>query len=317
MNRFLKKCLIFFGFLVAMAYLCDWIITRALRRSHVGEFGIWTDIFSGNLQADVAIYGSSRAWVHINPQIIEDSLQCKAYNFGIDGHNFLMQYMRHRLYFQYNTYRPKIIVLSMEMSSLGKRQDLFGYEQFLPYLNEPLIWNACQQYNHPLTEADRYLPMTRYFGEQETLGIALRRLMGREQADRIKGFQGQEIYGEEEYNHRKTKYRNWYEQAIDVLTMDDLEQFLKDMQGMGIRVAMVFSPEQLEDHQVLNRAEMMAVFDELAKKNGAKLYDLAGDTAFADRSWFYDPLHLNAKGAEKFTKERVLPILRAEGMGSY
>ncbi|MBE2208298.1 MAG: hypothetical protein IAE84_11975, partial [Saprospiraceae bacterium] len=71
-----------------------------------GEFEVWNDIYNSNVNCDIAIYGSSRAWVHIDPKILSHILQLNVYNFGIDGHNFWLQYLRHIEFLKYNP-KPK------------------------------------------------------------------------------------------------------------------------------------------------------------------------------------------------------------------
>ena len=84
----------------------------------------------------MAIYGSSRAWLHIDPEIIEDSLDLTSYNFGIDGHNFRLQYLRHLEYLRKNN-KPHIILHSIDIFTLQYEHDLFHMEQFLPFM----LWN--------------------------------------------------------------------------------------------------------------------------------------------------------------------------------
>ena len=147
-------------------FIADYFISNNHKKNHKypGEIEVWNDIYAGNINSEIAIYGSSRAWVHIDPSILEDSLNLKAYNFGIDGHNFWLQYLRHKEYLKYNN-APKIILLSVDVFSLQKRKDLYELNQFLPFM----LWNKniikfTSSYNG-FTYKDYYFPLLRYKGK--------------------------------------------------------------------------------------------------------------------------------------------------------
>ena len=98
MNRFLRIIIPIGLVALISAYPLHRFISYLLRKSNEfpSEFEVMNDIYEGKAAAEIAIYGSSRAWVHIDPQVIEDTLGMSSYNFGNDGHNFPMQYLRHK-----------------------------------------------------------------------------------------------------------------------------------------------------------------------------------------------------------------------------
>ena len=53
-------------------YVTDVVISSVLKGAsgRAGEMEVWNDIYYNNIDADLAIYGSSRAWVQINPEIL-------------------------------------------------------------------------------------------------------------------------------------------------------------------------------------------------------------------------------------------------------
>jgi hypothetical protein len=50
---------------------------------------------------------------------------------------FDMQWTRFKLYLEHNK-APKYIVHNVDLYGFAKRKNLVDYQQFLPYLNEPL-----------------------------------------------------------------------------------------------------------------------------------------------------------------------------------
>ncbi len=48
------------------------------------------------------------------PKIVSDCLNVKVYNFGFDGHNFGLQYLRPLGFGKYNK-KPKTIIMAVDM----------------------------------------------------------------------------------------------------------------------------------------------------------------------------------------------------------
>ena len=136
MKKFIKNLVLFIAPIIILAFPLDYYISKKLADSNSFAYGhsyIWKDIYNGNLNADILIYGSSRASTQINPQLFGDKLGESCYNLGLEGHNFWLSEFRHQEILKHNK-KPKHIILSLDTFSLEKRPDLFNYEQFLPYM---------------------------------------------------------------------------------------------------------------------------------------------------------------------------------------
>lgn len=90
MKKILENLRIFLLPIIVLAYPLYWFLSKTLEKSHmqIDDIAIIKTIKEGSIDAEIYVYGSSRAWVHFNSYIMEDSLNRKIYNFGIDGHNF-------------------------------------------------------------------------------------------------------------------------------------------------------------------------------------------------------------------------------------
>src|ERR1700761_3042758 len=78
MKKFIFQFLIFLAPFFLIAPFADIFLSRELKKSHVyadSEYPTWNDILYGKVNAEIIINGSSRAWVQINPTMIEDSLK--------------------------------------------------------------------------------------------------------------------------------------------------------------------------------------------------------------------------------------------------
>ena len=202
MKKFVLKVLYFVLPLIIIATPLDIAISYFLSQSShcQGEFEVWNDIYNSTAKCDIAIYGSSRAWVHIDPKIISDSLYHTAYNFGVDGHNFWVQYLRHLEFLKCNQ-KPKIIILSVDIFSLQKRIDLYNSDQFLPYMlwNNNIIKSTSSYVGYD--KFDYYIPFVRYIGNHQALEISKKIFINgaSEKPYRNNGFLGMDLEWNEDF----------------------------------------------------------------------------------------------------------------------
>ena len=111
-----------------LGYFFDVSISKNLKNSNrfaEKEYPTWNAIYEGKVNSDLLIFGSSRAWIHIDPTMISDSLGISSYNLGIDGHNFWLQNLRYRELLKYNK-MPKFIICSLDYFTLKKNKELYN-----------------------------------------------------------------------------------------------------------------------------------------------------------------------------------------------
>lgn len=282
------------------------MISNNLKNSNAyyGEFEIWNDIYNHNIYTDLAIYGSSRAWVGINPKILEDSLNLSIYNFGMDGHNFGLQYLRHKEYLKHNP-PPKFILLAVEFSSLQKRKDLYLYEQFLPYM----LWNQnikhfTKSYNG-FNTLDYHIPLIRYFGKPSVLKKAYEQIVQNSTHTqyRTNGYKGIDKTWSNDLEDAKHKM-NTFEIKTDNSTTVLFETFLKECHDNAIKVILVYTPEYIEGQKFIkNRQELVNTFVNYAIDYNITLLDYSKDSICFDKKNFYNATHLNDVGAKLFSKK--------------
>lgn len=289
-----------------LALPLDYGISYLLKHSnkHPGEFEVMNDIYNSKANCDIAIYGSSRAWVHIDPNIISDSLNLTAYNFGIDGHNFWLQYLRHLDLLKYNQ-KPKTIILSFDVFSLQKRVDLYQLDQFLPYM----LWNKnIENFTSSyvgFNKSDYHIPLIRYAGKAQALNTSVKILITGKGNKRLrnKGFLGNDRKWNKDFKLANSKH-NSYEIEFDPKSIELFETFIQECKNMDIDLVLVYTPEYIEGQTfVSNRMEMFKIFKDFSKKYDLTLYDYSNDDICLDRNLFYNASHLNKLGAEIFSKK--------------
>lgn len=265
-----------------------------------GELEVWDDIYSGTIVADLAIYGSSRAWVHFNSSILETELNKHVYNFGIDGHNFKLQYARHLEYLK-NNQEPKTIIISVDITTLEPDNELYQIEQFLPYL----LWNSnLIKYTSSLDgfkTVDYYIPLIRYAGKYEALKIFFNYLTHPQAQERYRyhGYRGlNRQWGPSQYGIPIAPRTPILDNDLRPL----MENFIIDAQIRGIEIILVYAPEYISfQTAVINRDEFVNYYKFLAKKYSLKFLDYSNDPISSNPNLFYNHLHLNQNGADIFT----------------
>ncbi|WP_139958144.1 hypothetical protein [Flavicella sediminum] len=303
MKKFITKIIFLALPIIVLMFVADYYITQKTKNNHEGpgEIEVWNDIYNGNITADIAIYGSSRAWVHINSSILENYLATKVYNFGMDGHNFWLQYLRHQEYLEHNK-PPKIIVLSVDVFSLKKRKDLFRSRQFIPFM----FWNSAiekftSSYNGFGFE-DYYFPLFRYYGSTSGASSLLKPA-SYIKPYRNKGYRGHELQWNHDLAKAKLSDENRYI-AIDSSSVSLFEKFLIECKSKKIKTLFVYTPEYIEGQDFIkNRKEIFEIYMRFSEKYKIPFLDYSNDDLSHDKTFFYNASHLNKKGSDLFSKK--------------
>ncbi len=244
---------------------------------------------------------------HIDPSIIKDSLNLVAYNFGMSGHNFWLQYLRHEEFLKYNK-QPKFIILSVDIFSLQKRKDLFESNQFLPFMlwNENMIKYTSSYLG--FTKADYYFPLVRYSGNIRKLQNVLKLNKMDSIRYRHNGYNGVERDWNKDLSKAKLKISQ-YRVSIDSSSVNLFNQFLLETKEKNIKVVLVYTPEYVDGQKfVKNRNEIINIYKDFSKKYNLLFFDYSNDDISAQKELFYNSLHLNKKGAEIFTRKLCLGL---------
>jgi len=312
MKKFLKHLLFFLLPMVLSSYFIDIFISSNLRKSSFcayGEYHTWNAIIDGKINADIVIYGSSRASVNINPSMIRDSLHIPAYNLGIDGHNFWLQYLRHSMLLEKNP-KPKLIIYSLDMFTLEKRKELYNYDQFLPYmLWNSEIRNATISYKG-FSLFDYEIPLLRYFGKRSVIDTAINliNMQQNNNTGRILGYQGQDRSWNSDLDNAKKEIQ-FYEAKLNSASINLFERFLIECKKNSIKIIFLYTPEYIEGQKfVKNRSEIIGLYIKFSKKYDIPFYDYSNDSMSFNKKYFYNSSHLNKTGAELFTNKLISKI---------
>lgn len=312
MRLFIKNITLFLLPILVISIPVDLFLSSQLRiskDSHADEYSIWNCLFDGKVNSDIVIYGSSRAWVHIDPQIIEDRLNVSAFNLGIDAHNFWLQYLRHKVLLEYNR-PPENIIMSVDFYTLQKLKNLYDPDQFLPYMLFSNLIRAYTKSYPTYSFFDYYLPLVRFYGKHKAIFSALKNSIVpiNEQSGRIKGFKGQALEWNDDLQNAKTKMK-YYEVIFDPELIYLFNDFIIECKEMNINVILVYAPEYIEGQNFLkNRKEVVSLFQNLADKYSIPFLDYSDDEMCKKKEYFYNASHLNMRGAKIFTNKLITDL---------
>lgn len=144
MKQFLRKILIFTLILFILATAFDILLTSKAFRKRSSPLATWNDIFQKNIDADLLIMGSSRAYVQFNPAVFDTILHTNSYNLGMNGRAADSQILKYKVFRHQGNKKPKLILYEVSHTTM---QVSNGYEQFqfLPYLHNLYLWKLCSK----------------------------------------------------------------------------------------------------------------------------------------------------------------------------
>lgn len=314
MRSFFKYFALLSAILFIGSFFLDSLISQGLKKSKSNYYYIWNDLLEGKINADIVIYGSSRARLHIDPKVLEDSLKLSVYNLGIDGYNFDMIYARHQLLLRRNT-QPKAIIFSLDYFTLEKRADLFNSDQFLPYLNDTFIQIQTQKYKG-LSWADYHLPFLRYVGRRRVIREGAQCFFEPSswQENIYKGYQASDKKWNDSLLHFFKKPTDTILDDLDPHSIKAFEAFIQECKNKNIQLICIYSPEYiLGQKHIKQRASRLAYFEEICKTHQILYIDYSNLEICSDKNLFYNTQHLNHQGALLFSKKLSADLKKLPG----
>ncbi len=309
MKRFLINISVFCFIILILAFGLDVLISHYLRQSKTyasGEYATWNNVYEGNINSEIVIYGSSRAVVQIDPTLIQSELGKACYNLGVDGNNIWVEYFRHQQLLQYNP-KPGLIIHSLDIFMLSDSTDIFNGEQFLPYMLFNKQIRKLYRHTNRYSNLDFYIPMVRYYGNQIAILHAFK-LMVKSHSEfegRVRGYEAQNLQWNNDLHNAKLKMES-FEAQVDSSSVHLFERYLQECKEQNIQMIFVYTPEYIEGQKfVKNRKDVLELYLHLSKKYNIPYFDYSTDSMCLNKTYFYNSGHLNKQGSAMFTKKLV------------
>lgn len=292
MRHFIYKILIFAIIALFLCSVIDYAYSGVLIRSNDARYEAWYDLMHGRIDADIVISGNSRAWVQINPMILDSILNVSSYNLGMNGSAVDRQIRKYRVFKKYNK-TPKLIVQNIDFQSLSLCNRGYEREQFYPYF----WWLSIREEfyeTEPFSFADKYIPLFRYGGN---FGFYFPPSQPRHL---IKGYMGG---ADMEWDGGKLDEIDSISFSYDKSIVKLFNEFLFEMRNNGVKVVFVYTPIYVgATNKMSNLDEMYDFYRKIAEKYNIPILDYTYLDICNDTTYFYNSMHLNRIGAELFTK---------------
>lgn len=289
----------------ALALSMDCVVSAGLRKISTSSFGVWNRIVDGTIDADVLVTGSSRALNHYDPRVIREETGASAFNIGLNGSQIDMQVARLRTYLAHNR-PPRLVVHNLDLFTFQvTHKEVYDPGQYVPYIDEPFLYRALTQID-PGTWKVRYMPLYGYVVQDLRFtwikGIAA--LLGKEPSeDHVLGFNPRYQAWTGDFERFRKANAEGIRVAIEPQGVRELEELIQLCGEHGIRLVLVYSPEYRDMQDLTtNRAEVFNTFHEVADRFAVPVWDYSDSDESSERTDFYNSQHLNAGGAEKFSK---------------
>ena len=244
MKEFIKKCLIFLLLSLIIAFIADLIASKFIQPS--GYMQGWQDIYSNNINADLLIFGSSRAQKSFNPQIIEDSLHISCYNLGLINARMQIDNLRLLEHLRVCSKKPKYITLEIDFFTFGMQRSLTNHWQLFPYMLFNENYYHCTHFMEGFYLVDYFVPLVRYSGYSNTIinnSIS-------EHHKYIKGFIPIDNYMTINIVEEQRKIWNVKIQT-DSDKLNYLYEFINICKSNGIKINFVYCPQFKDVEKVL------------------------------------------------------------------
>lgn len=286
-----------------LSYMAD----RGLRKTDKWGFSI-NKYIQGGMNHDMLILGSSRAWVHVSPQIMDSILLVDSYNMGEDGTDALVHIELFRLYDNHN---PPVssVVYCVDEIILEKNLILPQGDCYPQYINHPIIKRLSERYNY-FSAYNYIIPFTKYISNKNFItGLMEFFHIKHYTTNKVKGYEGQLLDWDNSFDDFKLVHKDGYHTILSQECMREFEIFVQELKDRNIQLILTWSPQYYEAKELsLDRQEALSFYQSLVQKYNVSFLDYSEDSICYNKDYFYNSQHMNKKGAELFTEKLAKDI---------
>lgn len=286
--------------LTLLLYLLEYIHYRGLLMNKAGFYAKYKTAFLKHNQFNFLVLGSSRAEMHYNTRFIDSLWHVNAFNLGMTGASPEMTFRTLRAYSK-KSKAPKQIIYEFDINNINDyKKEINDFNNYFPFLYADNFFDEFVKVE-PRYRWFKWLPYYSlpYCG--------------------LKNF-STSIHGlTHKPNKNDENYYKGYVATTGVLNIerikeskaimlnkkngDYLDSIIRFCKSHSIQIFVVTSPIFMGGHQEFSNKR---VFVEKIRRRfngqGVKYFDFSELNFVNDSSFFLDRYHMNARGADKFTK---------------
>lgn len=295
MKKFLIKVALFLAILLIIDKLSGFAFAYLSNNSKGGYTGHYHYLVD-KTNEDILIFGSSHAIHHYNPQIITDSLGLSCYNCGQNGNGIVLFYGWWKIISE--RYHPKMIVYDLTNDfDLLKKDDNHKY---LGWLKEAYDRKGIKDVFMKVDPTEKYKMKSQMYRYNSKWHQIVADFVHPLYVVNENGFFP--LKGSIDSMKVRKNVNIYRDYKYDDLKIELLENFVKERGET--KLVFVVSPTIYGQ----NREELKPVVN-ICQNYNIPLYDYSNNPKYAhNAAYFKDGSHLNAVGADEFTKELVSQI---------
>jgi len=261
--------------------------------SQTSGLGYRTTYSIDSTNADILVFGSSRANHHYVPEVFEDSLNMSFYNTGRDGNFLLYNYAIFKAILTRHT--PRIIIMDMNPDELYfNRESYDRLSSLLPYYkNHPEIRDIVEL-RSPFEKYKLYSAIYPFNSGLLTIGVGNLEFNKSRKGDR-KGYVPLFNQMNDTVLLAADQKNNY---GIDSAKVEIIKKISITCKEKDIKLYFVQSPIFVKNSQSYSYQLLV----ETIEPYGAEAIDLSSDSLFINNPlYFQDRGHLNNNGATVFS----------------
>lgn len=295
-DSMLKKLFINFLLVAAVVAVLDFAIGKVLRHFYFTETSglhYRTTYSMEKTDADILIFGSSRANHHYVPEVFVDSLGLSYYNTGRDGNGIF--YQTALLKSVLGRYTPKLVILDYA-GDFGKGRQVYdNLSSMLPYYESHPEIRKEVNLRSPYEKVKLLSGIYPFNSQVLTITVGNMDLNKTRKPDN-RGY----VPLETEHPVIKEYFHTLVQQPVDSNKIHSLREFVEVAKASGTKLIVIYSP-LYQEHK---RYWEMEICARICKEAGVPFWDYSRDSFFLQRpDLYYDPVHLNHKGAVIFSQK--------------
>ncbi len=301
----IKKITLNLTIVILIIFILDFSIGSTLRYFYFKESSglhYRTTYSLETTEAELLIFGASRANHHYVPEIFEDSLKLSYYNTGRDGNGIFYQLAILKSVLK--RYTPKIIILDF-VGTFEKDEMYYDrLSSLLPYYKNHEEIRKIVELKSPYERFKLLSEIYPFNSQILTIGVGNLEMNKNRKTDN-KGYVP--LYEEWQYNLDSNEVIQ--SKDLDINQINSFKEFIELSKKSGSKLFVIYSPI----YSKLQEDQSIATCLKICTEEKIPFWNYSKDTLFLNnKKFFQDPDHLNHSGALEFSKLVVNRIRNIE-----
>ena len=290
MKKFLIKVVVFFLAIALIDVMSGHLFSYLLAHANGGD-NFRNNYICDSVASDVLVFGSSRALHHYNPAVLSDSLGMSVYNCGQDGNGIILNYGRFQM-IKYR-YTPRIIIYDIMPEYDVMVED--DNHKYLGWLRAYYDKDGVSEIFDRTDPIEKYKMLSQLYRYNSKWIQIISDVIHPMQANGNNGYRPLEgAMDTMKISSRKKVFNDVFEDPLKLYYMERLMDI-----SDGTELVFVVSPSW----DGIDSAYYAPII-KMCKERGVLFVDMNHSPKYLhNKSLFKDGAHLNAEGANVFTKD--------------